>query len=91
MASAIARAIAAGGIAIFSIHSTIWVLKAGSVMEVARFVWTNPDEILVTRSLSPASCRSAGDEHVSLIYSILGEVRSFSATPAVADRREGSL
>jgi len=26
---------------------------------------------------------------VSLIYSILGEVRSFSATPAVADRREG--
>src|SRR6516162_7396942 len=32
----------------------------------------------------------AGDEHVSLIYSMLGEVRSFSATPAVADRREGA-
>jgi hypothetical protein len=26
---------------------------------------------------------------VSLIYSMLGEVRSFSVTPAVADRREG--
>ena len=26
---------------------------------------------------------------MSLIYSMLGEVRSFSATPAVADRREG--
>jgi hypothetical protein len=26
---------------------------------------------------------------VSLIYSMLGEVRSFSATLAVADRREG--
>ena len=26
---------------------------------------------------------------MSLIYSMLGEVRSFSATPAVAERREG--
>src|SRR4030095_2833024 len=33
--------------------------------------------------------RGAGDEHAPLIYSMLGEVRSFSATPAVADRREG--
>src|SRR5258708_39231310 len=29
----------------------------GFVMEFARFVWTNPGETLVTRSLSPASCR----------------------------------
>jgi hypothetical protein len=32
---------------------------AGFVMESARFVWTNPGETPVTRSLSPASCRKA--------------------------------
>jgi len=48
MANAIARAIAAGGIAIFSIRSTIWAFTAGFVMEFVRFVWTNPGETLVT-------------------------------------------
>jgi len=57
MANAIARAIAVAGIAIFSIRSAIWALTPGFVMEFARFVWTNPGEMLVTRSLSPASCR----------------------------------
>ena len=57
MAKAIARAIAAGEIAIFSIRSTIWALTPGSLMEVVRFVCTNPGEMPVTRSLAPASCR----------------------------------
>jgi hypothetical protein len=51
MANAIVRAIVAGGIAIFSIRSPIWALTPGSVMEFARFVWTNPGEMLVTRNL----------------------------------------
>ena len=55
----LARAIAAGGIPIFSDRSTIWALTPGLVMESARFVWTNPGEMPVTRSLSPASCRNA--------------------------------
>src|ERR1700761_9239780 len=59
IANAMARAIAAGGIPIFSDRSTIWALTAGFVMESARFVWTNPGETPVTRSLSPASCRKA--------------------------------
>src|ERR1700704_4932660 len=45
MANAIARATAAGGIAIFSIRSAIWALTPGFVMESARLVWTNPGEI----------------------------------------------
>jgi hypothetical protein len=57
MANAIALATAAGGIAIFSIDARIYDRISGFVMDDARSVLTKPGEIVVTRSLSPASWR----------------------------------
>jgi hypothetical protein len=57
IANAIARAIAAGGIANFSMDAEICAFTFSFVMDSAKFVRVKPGETTVTRSLSPASCR----------------------------------
>jgi hypothetical protein len=53
IANAAARAIASGGMANLSRDSTSWVFTSGFVTASAKFVWTKPGEMIVTRSLSP--------------------------------------
>jgi len=61
IANAIARAIAAGGIANLSRAAASWAFTSGFVTPSAKFVWTKPGEMIVTRSLSPASCRKPSE------------------------------
>jgi hypothetical protein len=55
IANAMARAIASGGIANLSRDSASWAFTSGFVTPSAKFVRTKPGEMIVTRSLSPAS------------------------------------
>jgi hypothetical protein len=70
-----------------------WRAMAADVLRIEDRLITEivvfpPDSFLAFR-LTTVMGRAAEDEQMSLVYSMLGEVRSFSATPAVADRREG--
>ena len=56
-----ARAISPGEIAIFSIVLTICAFIFGFLMESAKSVLTNPDVMIVTRSLSPAFWRKPSE------------------------------
>jgi hypothetical protein len=61
IANAIARAIASGGIANFSLEAVSCAFTSGFVTSSAKFVLTGPGEITVTRSLSPASWRNPSE------------------------------
>ena len=60
-------------------------IEEGLITEIVMFA---PDTFPTLRA-SDIDGPGAGDEHASLIDSMLGEVVSFSATPAGADRRKG--
>src|ERR1700733_3453874 len=61
IAKAIARAIASGGIANLSRDSASLDFTSGFVTESVKFVRTKPGEMIVTRSLSPASWRKPSE------------------------------
>ena len=61
IANAIARAIASGPIAISPIVPRILAFTSGLVMDSAKSVRTKPGEMIVTRSLSPASWRKPSE------------------------------
>jgi len=61
IANAIARAIASGGIANLSRDSASLAFTSGFVTDSAKFVRTKPGEMIVTRSLSPASWRKPSE------------------------------
>jgi len=57
IANAIARAIASGDIANLSRDAASWAFTSRFVTPSVKFVRTKPGEMIVTRSLSPASWR----------------------------------
>src|SRR5439155_688577 len=61
IANATARAIASGGIANLSREVSSWAFTSGLVTAAAKFVRTKPGEMIVTRSLSPASWRKPSE------------------------------
>jgi len=61
IANTIARAIASGGIASLSRDAASWAFTSGFVAPSVKFVRTKPGEMIVTRSLSPASWRKPSE------------------------------
>jgi hypothetical protein len=60
-------------------------IEDGLITEIVVF----PADSFLAFRLPMVMGSASGDGQMSLAYSMLGEARSFSATPAVADRRKG--